>query len=115
MILFSLDLQHTCQPEMTKKTEIFRLGCFIAPAVPRRLHRGKSHNLVLEHVNSQHASIYWNKEAILLLLFSKLNPTITVMKSKQHNIKLLNLIIIKETPMKSRSALLIVDASVGQR
>ena len=26
---------HTCQPEMTKKTEIFVLRCFITPTVPR--------------------------------------------------------------------------------
>ena len=38
----------TCQPEMTKKTEIFfRLRFVIAPTVPRRLD-----NLVVNHIIS---------------------------------------------------------------
>ena len=45
---------HTCKPEMTRKTEIFRLGLFIAPKiVSRRLDNVVlPRKLVLEHVKS---------------------------------------------------------------
>ena len=46
---------------ITQKTEIFRLGFFLTPTVPRCLdnigpsgHSGKPHKLSLENVNSQH-------------------------------------------------------------
>ena len=46
---------HTCQPEMTKNTEIFLDG----PAGSRQ--SVKPHNMILEHMGTQHASVYNNK------------------------------------------------------
>ena len=57
---------HTCQPEMTENTEIFRLGLCIAPTVPPCPDNLlENHELVLVHVNSQHDDLltfYLNKE-----------------------------------------------------
>ena len=54
--------KHTCQPETTKTSEIFHQPQGLA--LSRQL-SGKPHNPILEHLDSQHASFYWNKEVTL--------------------------------------------------
>ena len=58
---------HTCQPETTKKTELFWTEMFHHShyGAPSPELSGKPHNFILKHLDSQHDSVYLNKEVIL--------------------------------------------------
>ena len=79
---------------MTKNTKIFRQSFLYHPHGPAgcRQLSGNPHNIVLEHIDSQHASLYWNKEVtfrfpkhlVALLEALYIDPSVVIRWNGRH-------------------------------